>query len=70
MNVQMVITCECGNEETINLKRFSMKIGTFDIDNLEISESFDSSEGFRSSKFPEVTRFFCQKCEKFQNVSL
>nr|WP_040109317.1 hypothetical protein [Jeotgalibacillus malaysiensis] len=72
MNVQMGISCECGNTENVSLKRITEEHdGRIYYEALAIEDTFENSTQFRVSQTqPDETTLICLHCSKTQSISL
>lgn len=72
MNIQMVISCECGNTENVSLKRVTEENdGRVYSDILVIEDTLENSKKFRANQsHPDETTIQCLECQKKQDVSL
>lgn len=65
MKIQMLLECECGNRETVSLKRTTDGRYSY----LEVSESLEKSTRFKAKQTsPDETRITCLQCQKHQDV--
>lgn len=72
MEVTLTITCSCGNQATIPLKRETEESqGKVFTDCLEIGTSLEEHDSFSSfMTSPEDTRLTCNQCGEDQDLSL
>lgn len=72
MKIQMKIACECGNEETVHLKRVTEENeGRVYSDLLVIEDTLENSKQFRiKQSHPDETTIRCLNCQKTQDMSL
>lgn len=72
MNVQMEISCECGNTEKVTLLRATEEHnGRIYYEALAIEDTFENSTQFRVNQTqPDETSLICLQCSKTQSITL